>query len=102
MSQQNITNQFEQGPPALSFSSVICKASSCTAPQPALNPKPWGPQDLAIMFVDEEDKDEALQWTQSRKPKYPQPDILRLLDHAAASCPVRRMTRTSRHRGVTV
>ena len=47
-------------------------------------------QDLAIMFIDEEVREDQLQLYQDdTAPYYGQPDISRLLDSIAASCPVR-------------
>jgi hypothetical protein len=47
------------------------------------------PQDLAIMFIDEETRFKESQWFQDDKtPAYGQPDIMRLLDHIAVACPV--------------
>lgn len=48
-------------------------------------------QDLAIMFIDEEVREDQLQlYEDDTAPYYGQPDIPRLLDSIAASCPVRR------------
>ena len=47
------------------------------------------PQDLAVLFLDEETRFAQSQWLQGDKtPAYGQPDIMRLLDHTVASCPV--------------
>jgi hypothetical protein len=46
-------------------------------------------QDLAIMFIDEKVRIDDDQWLQdARAPVYEQPDLPRLLDRIAVSCPV--------------